>query len=136
VFGLALVALTSDWRVLVVDNLGNIGMHGMYLTSFLRATIMFRLMVVVPPPPTYTHMNTTGRHLAMNGGSSTRLVRVMNSGIGERTKVLSMAVLQPNFTTSGKVGVPLVFHLSHAPFSVVCSTLNLCCSVGGYISDQ
>jgi hypothetical protein len=34
VFGLALVALTSDWRVLVVDNLGNIGMHGMYLTSF------------------------------------------------------------------------------------------------------
>jgi hypothetical protein len=134
VFGLALVALTSDWRVLVVDNLGNIGMHGMYLTC--SATKMFRLMFVVPPPPTYAHINTTGRHLAMNGGSSTRLVRVMSSGIGERTKVLSMAVLQPNFTTSGKVCVLLVYHLSHASFSIVFSTLNLCCSVGGYISDQ
>lgn len=51
--------------------------------------------------------NFTGRHLAMNGDGGARLVRVMDSGIGERTKVLSMAVLQPHFTSSGQLEVIL-----------------------------
>ena len=53
-----------------------------------------------------------GRHLQLTGamepgGNGPRLTRVMRTGLSERSRVLSMGVLPPHFTSSGQLEVLL-----------------------------
>jgi hypothetical protein len=52
-----------------------------------------------------------GRHLQLTGAMADaggpRLTRVMRTGLSERSRVLSMGVLPPHFTSSGQLEVLL-----------------------------
>ena len=83
VWGAGLVALTSDWRLVAVDNLAHVGMHGRHLSM--------------------TNAAAAATTAGCDGLGT--LSYCMETGIRPGRRVLSMTVLPPQFTASGGIEV-------------------------------